>query len=664
MLCPGNRGFRPRWASRLNLFLDSWPEVVRDDRNSHPIAKPVMQNLKTLLGLMSIGAIFAGTLMAGPNNLNEKRPQRPPEDALLNLDLAGSEPSFGPAATGNSATDYWNYYYAPFQNSVQIPDLQWSTGVLSPVSVVVENGGGTWGNGHPNYMMNGYVYSGGSDIVATFSNLPNGTYDIYVYAHGGPPDEHNATIRVEAGGVTYGPETTTPGTGWLSTAWTEGEQYVLLEEVSVAAGVPLVIRSSPGVSGYSFLNGIQIRRTSKHAKRVKPERVPKPPRNALLNIDFAGSDTPSGPAATGDGATDYWNFSYAPYQYLTELFDLKWSTGELSPVTATVENGPGTWANGHANYMMAGYLYSYGSDAITVTLSDLPNGTYDVYVYAHGGPPDEQNANVSVESGGIVSGPESTATDSSWLSTVWVEGAQYVLFEGVSVTGGNDLVIRSAAGLSGYSFLNGIQIRQTSRHAKKPVATKKLKEPKNPLLNIDFAGLDTPPGLAATGNGPSDYWNFSYAPYQYFTELFDLKWSTGDLSTVSATVENGPGTWANGHPNYMMNGYLYSYGPVDIMVTLTGLPAGVYEVYVYSHGGPPDEQNGVVSVEAGGLVYGPEATATDGSWLSTTWLEGSQYVLLPQVSLAAGSPLTIRCSPGASGYSFLNGLQIRRTAKR
>jgi hypothetical protein len=623
-----------------------------------------MQNLKALLGLLSVGAIFAGTVLAGPNDLNEKRPQRPAEGALLNLDLAGSEPSFGPAATGNSPDDYWNYYYAPFQTYVEIPDLLWSTGVLSPASVVVENGGGTWGNGHPNYMMNGYVYASGSDITATFSNLPNGTYDIYVYAHGGPPDDHNAAVRAEAGGVVYGPETTTPGTGWWSPVWTEGEQYVLLQGVAVANGEPVVIRSSPGVSGYSFLNGIQIRSASKHAKKTKPERVPKPPHGALLNIDFAGSETLSGPAAIGNGATDYWNSSYAPFQYFTELFDLNWSTGDLSPVTATVQNGPGTWANGHPNYMMAGYLYSYGPETITVTLSDLPNGTYDVYVYAHGGPPNEQNAIVSVESGGVSSGPESTATDSSWLSTGWVEGAQYVLFEGISVTGGNTLTIRSAPGLSGYSFLNGIQLRQTSKHVKKVSKDKKPKAPKNPLLNIDFANDEGASGLAATGFGTTDYWNSSYAPFQYFTELVDLKWSNGDPSPVAAVVENGPGTWVNGHSNFMMNGYLYSYGPEDITVTLTGLPAGVYEVYVYTHGGPPDYQNGVASVEANGVVYGPEATATDSSWLSTTWVEGAQYVLLPQVALTDGTALTIRCSPGASGYSFLNGIQVKRTGNR
>lgn len=593
----------------------------------------------------------------------QKRPERPPTDALLNIDFASAEPSYGEAATGNGPADYWNYSYAPFQNFVELPDLNWSTGELSPVSATVENGAGTWGNGHPNYMMYGYLYTSASDIVVTLSDLPNGTYDVYVYAHGGPPDEHNATITAEADGVTYGPETTTADSSWLSPVWSEGAQYVLLQEVSVTGGTPLIIRSSPGVSGYAFLNGLQIRSTSKHAKKPKHDKLPKPPKGALLNLDFASPEASYGPAATGNGPDDYWNFSYAPFQYFTEIFDLKWSNGELSPVSATVENGPGTWGNDHPNYMMYGYLYTYGPETMTVTFSDLPNGTYDVYVYAHGGPPNEQNGVVSLEADGTTYGPESTATDSSWLSTTWVEGAQYVRFEQVSVVGGSPLVVRSTPGLSGYSFLNGIQIRQSSQHAKKPKHAKLPKTPKDPLLNIDFASPEASYGLAATGNGPDDYWNFSYAPFQFFTEIFDLKWSTGDLSPVSATVENGPGTWGNGHPNYMMYGYLYTYGPETITVTLADLPGGTYDVYVYAHGGPPDEQNGVASAEANGISYGPESTAIDSSWLSATWVEGAQYVRFEQVALAEGNPLIIRATPGVSGYAFVNGLQIRRVSK-
>ncbi len=590
---------------------------------------------------------------------------KPPKNALLNVDVANAVPWNGVAATGDSPNDYWNASFAPYQYFTELFDLKWSNGDLSSVTATIENGPGTWGNDHPNPMMYGYIYTYGSDtITVTLSDLPNGTYDLYVYAHGGPPDNQNGIVSAEADGITYGPEATTTDSSWLSVTWTEGSQYVLLKDVSVSAGSPLVIRSSPGDSGYAFLNGFQIRQTSKHAKKPKSEIAPKPPKKALMNLDLGSATAWAGTAATGNGPSDYWNYSYAPYQYFAELFDLQWSTGEPSNVSATVENAPGLWNAGHSNGMMDTFVHSFWGLPVLLTFNDLPNGTYDVYVYAHG-VLNEQNSRISAQADGITYGPETTTTSDSWLSPSWIEGSQYVLLEGVSVLAGSPLVIQVApAAMPDYAFVNGVQLRQTSTHVKKPKTAKAPKVPKNALLNIDVANSVSWAGAAATGDGPSDYWNPSFAPYQYFVELPNLNWSTGEASGVTATIENGPGTWGNDHPNPMMYGYIYTYGSDTITVTLTGLPKGTYSAYVYAHGGPPDDQNGVVSAEARGLVYGPEETTTSSSWLSPVWTEGAQYVLLPGISVGDGDALVIRSTPGVSGYAFLNGLQIRRTAQK
>jgi hypothetical protein len=101
-----------------------------------------------------------------------------------------------------------------------------------------------------------------------------------------------------------------------------------------------------------------------------------------------------------------------------------------------------------------------------ITFNDLPTGTYDVYVYAHG-VIDEQNSSVKATAAGRVYGPEATLTDSSWLSPVWTEGSQYVLLQRVALPAGNPLVIQvDPAALPEYAFVNGIQLRQTSKHAK------------------------------------------------------------------------------------------------------------------------------------------------------------------------------------------------------
>jgi len=306
----------------------------------------------------------------------------------------------------------------------------------------------------------------GLPILVTVNDLPNGTYDIFVYAHG-VIDPQNGSVSATADGVTYGPELTTSDGTWLSPTWSEGSQYVRLEKVSVLAGSPLVIQVAPAATpDLAFLNGIQIRQTSKHAKKPKPQPIPKPPKNPLLNLDL-GSATPwSGVAATGSGPADYWNFSYAPYQYYAEVFDLKWSTGAASGANATIENAPGLWNAGHPDGMMDTFIHSFSGQPVVITFNDLPNGTYDVYVYAHG-VIDEQNSSVSASAAGVAYGPETTVTDGSWLSPVWTEGAQYVLLQRVSVPAGNPLVIQvDPAASPELAFVNGIQLRQTSKHAK------------------------------------------------------------------------------------------------------------------------------------------------------------------------------------------------------
>jgi len=472
--------------------------------------------------------------------------------------------------------------------------------------------------------------------------------------------DQNSVISAQADGITYGSETINPGQDWQASTWTEGAQFILLEGVSVTAGSPLILYSSPGATELAVLNGLQVRQTSQRSKRIKPLKVERPPNDALLNVDFAAPEVWLGMAATGNGSTDYWNSSYTPYQYFAELFDLKWSTGLLSGVSATVENAPGAWTNEHPDGMMNTFMHSFGFQPVIVTLTDLPNGTYDVYAYIHGVL--DQNSMISAEADGVTYGPETSTIGAEWQSPTWTEGAQYILLEDVSVIAGSPLIIRSSPGATELAVLNGLQLRQTSQRVKKAKPARVAKPSKNALLNIDFANPEPWFGMAATGNGSGDYWNRSYAPYQYFAELFDLKWSCGLLSGVSATVENAPGAWTNEHPDGMMNTFTHSFGYQPISVTLTDLPRGTYDVYVYAHG--VLDQNSIISAEVNGVMYAPEATITSSDWQSPLWTEGSQYILLENLSVVSGSPLIIHSAPGVTELATLNGLQLRLVSKK
>ena len=180
------------------------------------------------------------------------------------------------------------------------------------------------------------------------------------------------------------------------------------------------------------------------------------------------------------------------------------------------------------------------------------------------------------------------------------------------------------------------------------------------FLNIDFASAEPWHGMAATGNTDADYWNnYWVTPGLPSGQLLDLRFSDGTFAGGSLAVVNGPGFWGNGHSNPMMYGYLYTYGPGTISLAFSNISAGVYNLFVYAHGGPPNDQNSIVSVESDGVIHGPKSTTTSASWLSVDWIEGAQYVLFENVVVSPRAPLVVRCDPGASGYAFVNGLQLR-----
>jgi hypothetical protein len=173
----------------------------------------------------------------------------------------------GPAAIGQSATDFWNLYSrdvpgtggAAWRNSATVTNLVWADGTASSVSLQVANAMGAWFTGSTDPMFYGYLYPGSrtGEITATLTQLPAGHYDLYVYAHG-QPDNENGVITVNAVGTVIGPKATASVAGWNTTNWQNGAQYVLFTNVAVGTAQPLVITSHPGVSGLAVINGLQI----------------------------------------------------------------------------------------------------------------------------------------------------------------------------------------------------------------------------------------------------------------------------------------------------------------------------------------------------------------------------------------------------------------------
>src|SRR5205823_5607092 len=100
-------------------------------------------------------------------------------DLLLDVDFGGGDSTseVGPAATGHSASDFWNYYT---RNDGQggwltfgfLSNLKTVEGVATAAGLTIANAPGSWGNGSADDMYNSYDYPfDGGNVTVTVTNL-------------------------------------------------------------------------------------------------------------------------------------------------------------------------------------------------------------------------------------------------------------------------------------------------------------------------------------------------------------------------------------------------------------------------------------------------------------------------------------------------------------
>ncbi|EEF59127.1 PQQ-binding-like beta-propeller repeat protein [Pedosphaera parvula] len=412
--------------------------------------------------------------------------------------------------------------------------------------------------------------------------------------------------------------------------------------------------------------------TSSLANSAWPMGQRDPVRNAnaaspiyppIININFAAADVDKvGFAAVGLTTSDFWNGYRFPNVASAAVSNLKWSDSSSSTVGVTVNNAPGQWGNPVSDGMYDGYIYPQNWGTLTVTVTNLPAGIYDFYLYGHGAAND-QNAIFSLVSGSIDYGTKATTKvgSTSWNSTAWQEGLQYEVMRGVSVASNQPVTIKVLPDASAYgplAMINGVQIVPAGLLP--PVTM-----PTTNLMNINFAAADADKvGFAAMGLTTSDFWNGYRFPNVASAAVSNLKWSDSSSSTVGVTVNNAPGQWGNPVSDGMYDGYIYPQNWGTLTVTVTNLPAGTYDFYVYGHGAA-DDQNAIFNLVSNSIDYGTQATTVVGSasWNTTTWIDGQQYVLFGGVPVASGQPVILNVLPDSSSYgpiAMINGMQIAK----
>ncbi len=230
---------------------------------------------------------------------------------------------------------------------------------------------------------------------------------------------------------------------------------------------------------------------------------------------------------------------------------------------------------------------------------------------------------------------------------------------GIAVAGSTNPTLRLSNTTTNDSGAYDVVISNSFGAVTSQVATLTVRVQAPQLLNVNFAAYSQVKlGFAGTGQTPSDFWNNYTAPWQSFAWLSNLVAADGSTTPVGLTVQNGAGHWSFTHPDLMYNCFCYSQDNGDITLTVTNLPSGDYDFYLYGHSGAANG-NTVFQLLVDGVNYGNLPTGTNADSLSTNWVEGAQYVVYRNVAVTnGGAPVTIKAHPGQSGYAMLNGLQI------
>jgi hypothetical protein len=121
------------------------------------------------------------------------------------------------------------------------------------------------------------------------------------------------------------------------------------------------------------------------------------------------------------------------------------------------------------------------------------------------------------------------------------------------------------------------------------------------------------------------------------------------------SVSDAPGAWGDGSSDPMYAAFIYPLDGGNNVVTFTNLPAGRYDVLVYS----PD---GNTEVVVGGSSYGVKTSYDNLTNPVPVWGEGVQYARWRNVTVGAGQALVLALHPNTQGKEFLAGVQILGSA--
>jgi len=178
------------------------------------------------------------------------------------------------------------------------------------------------------------------------------------------------------------------------------------------------------------------------------------------------------------------------------------------------------------------------------------------------------------------------------------------------------------------------------------------------LLDVDFGigPISAMKGYAEIGDSAADFWNeCTNSPSGIL--LSNLVTANGIVSPVGMLVTGLSVTGMNGSSDAMYHDYLSTNATVAT-VTITNLPAGTWNIFLYSDDGNfgltvTDTNNNTIA------NYGPQTSHDISPSLTPlAWQQGVQYVLFTNVIVGSGQTLSVSINPGTNGAGVISGMQI------
>jgi pectate lyase len=213
----------------------------------------------------------------------------------INVDFDKGSVYSGTAAAPDTGT-VWNTFPAQSTASFTLSDILGSDGSATPCDVTVACSASTiktWsetslGTPTPSALMRDYVYGG--TYTVTVSELPEGNYYLYVYAHGDQANQ-SSTVTISAANGGGSATTATTGTHYrnITTPGAEGYSYLKFQPVVGASGT-LVFTAA------SYLNGFQLISYPAPVITLQPPPAPAAVIGSNFNLTVD---------ATGDGTLTY-----------------------------------------------------------------------------------------------------------------------------------------------------------------------------------------------------------------------------------------------------------------------------------------------------------------------------------------------------------------------